>query len=267
MLRLDKLMRRYQARETARVGTEMDSSRGQGRVLTLLKMQQKIGQQALWYLLDMSRQGLSETLLKLEKNGYITRTKSDKDKRSQIIEITEAGRKVTIGNIRDEETGLGDVFDCLTDDEQATLTGYFARIIEHVNELVDDTEDDYAAFVRERFLQEHGFEGRRAPWFVRDGVFGRGRGRNGLGQGRDGFDGHGKRDGHGEHGGRDGHGKRNERDNRGRQNGRSRGDMRGSRNGGGARNNNGRNGSDEKFEPFGQYDFDEFGGAYDDYDE
>jgi len=107
-------------------GRKHNPHRGQGRILSLLKMKEEISQRELSYLLDMSRQSLAELLAKLENSGYITREASDNDKRMLTISLTETGRKAAeeVGDT-ESETPL----DCLSEEEQQTFSEYLARII------------------------------------------------------------------------------------------------------------------------------------------
>jgi DNA-binding MarR family transcriptional regulator len=168
-MRLETLIQRYQSQIFSQAGSAMNPHKGQGRVLSLLKMQPEIGQKELGYLLDMSKQALAGVLVKLEKSGYITRTQSEKDKRSYDIKLTEAGREAAPdGDDRDSEYQVGAAFDCLSDEEQHTLSEYLARVITAFNELLGDDEDDYAEFVRERFFARHGFSEHGMPNFGRE---------------------------------------------------------------------------------------------------
>ena len=75
-MRLEGLLHRHMA--VGRQRTFMNPHRGQGRVLSILKLKPEITQKELTYLLDMSKQALGELLKKLENCGYITRTPSRK---------------------------------------------------------------------------------------------------------------------------------------------------------------------------------------------
>ena len=102
--------------------------RGQGRVLGILKIQPEISQKDLSYLLDMSNQSLSELLSKLERAGYITRTKSETDRRVMNIRLTATG--VEAANEADEQKRSGeDFFDCLSTEERTGLVLYLNKII------------------------------------------------------------------------------------------------------------------------------------------
>ncbi len=64
----------------------------QGMILRILSVKPKISQKELFGMLDISKQSLSETLAKLEKEELIIRMPSEEDKRLQIIEITKKGK-------------------------------------------------------------------------------------------------------------------------------------------------------------------------------
>lgn len=179
-IRLETLMRRYQHIKFRDRGPFGNPNRGQGRVLSILKMQPEIGQKELGYLLDMSKQALAELLSKLEKNGYINRTQSEKDRRAYIITLTDAGRDAlsnkTVETAETEDNPmLGAGFDCLNDEEQLTLCDYLQRMIAALEEKLGDTgdESDYAEFFRAQFFAHHArdprcnFDERNAQWWQR----------------------------------------------------------------------------------------------------
>ena len=89
--------------------------RGQGRILSILKLQPEITQKELTYLLDMRPQSLGELLSKLEKAGYITREASQQDRRVMVEKLTEAGAEEA-EKIASEKTHS--IFDVLTDEEK-----------------------------------------------------------------------------------------------------------------------------------------------------
>ena len=158
--RLDTLILRFFMRMRTSECTIMNPRRGQGRVLALLKLQPEIGQKELGYLLDLSKQAIAELLGKLEKNGFITRTQSEKDRRSYIIRLTDTGREALPDDSSDSDNGEDEAvfFDCLSGDEQHNLSDYLARIISSLEERLGETaSDDYAEFFRERFFARHGF--------------------------------------------------------------------------------------------------------------
>lgn len=163
-------------------GRGMDPMRGQGRVLTLLRLHPEISQKELSYLLDMRPQSLSELLAKLEKRGYITRTPSLEDKRAAIISLTDAGRETEQAAQSDRSDP---VFDCLSEEEQAKLSEYLDKLISALEELEEERgQEAYHGKEDYRGGHEHG-SGRLGgqggnPGYGREGPGeGRGRGRGG----------------------------------------------------------------------------------------
>ena len=78
---LQWLMKRRQMFSQAEAGPFADATRGQGRVLAMLKIQPEIATKDLSYLLGIRQQSLNELLNKLEKSGYVERRPSEADKR------------------------------------------------------------------------------------------------------------------------------------------------------------------------------------------
>lgn len=134
---LHKLLHRYQMQNLRNFGPFSNPHRGQGRVLSILKMKPEISQKELTYLLDMSRQALAELLSKLEKNEYIQRETSEKDRRSFNIKLTEKGAQAASEIDDDKSPELEKVFDCLSNEELSNLSEYLKRIIEGLQVKVD----------------------------------------------------------------------------------------------------------------------------------
>jgi len=164
-MHMETLLRRHHMQSFAKAGYAMNPLKGQGRVLSLLKMQPEISQKELGFLLDMSKQALAELLGKLEKSGYITRTQSDKDKRSYIIKLTDSGRNAVPDTTTDTdgEYLMEEGWDCLSDDEQKVLSGYLARIITAYEDLIGHEADDYGEYYRARFFGQFGYDEQDQP--------------------------------------------------------------------------------------------------------
>lgn len=120
------LRKRYQYHRRVH-GPMGDPYRGQGRILSLLKMKPEISQKELTFLLNMRPQSLGELLSKLEQNGYIVRTASETDRRQVDIRLTEAGSEAAEKG--GQYTDSDDMFACLSLQEQDTLKEYLNRII------------------------------------------------------------------------------------------------------------------------------------------
>ena len=161
LTRINALLLRYQHQSRRGHGRMGDPNRGQGRVLTLLKLQPEISQRELAYLLDMRAQSLGELLAKLERSGFITRTPSETDKRVMEIRLTEEGKQAAEQVSADQRDGAK-LLDVLSEEEQATLESLLDRLLAQLSEELDDGEED---------ARDRRFDG---PW---EG----GRGRQGYG--------------------------------------------------------------------------------------
>lgn len=67
-------------------------NRGQGQILNIIREHGTITQKELVSRLDMRPQSASEMIRKLEKKEYITREKSQEDKRVMNIHLTARGK-------------------------------------------------------------------------------------------------------------------------------------------------------------------------------
>lgn len=67
--------------------------KGQNKILIALSDGDNISQRELSLRLGISVQATNEFVTKLQKKGYLTKTKSPTDGRVQLIELTEKGRK------------------------------------------------------------------------------------------------------------------------------------------------------------------------------
>jgi DNA-binding MarR family transcriptional regulator len=126
--RMAALMRRYPRQRPHSRDAQGDPHRGQGRVLSILKIKPDISQKDLGYLLDMRSQSLSELLIKLERAGYVTRAPLEEDHRTMNIHLTELGAAAA-GQAEKHQADSGRLFDCLNAEEQANLSGYLKRLI------------------------------------------------------------------------------------------------------------------------------------------
>lgn len=125
--RLQFLFQKLQFKAHITVGPMADTSRGQGRILAFLKLKDGISTKDLSYLLGIRISSLNELLVKLEKNGYITREPAESDKRIILIRLTQKGREE-----EPQQDNRKDIFHCLSSEEQDLFGQYLDRVI---NEL------------------------------------------------------------------------------------------------------------------------------------
>ena len=117
-MQLVPLLHRYEM--TRRHGAFLTPHRGQGRVLSILRLKPEITQRELTYLLDMSKQAIGELLSKLESCGYITRTPSQEDGRVMLVQLTESG-KAASQTMDPAEDGGDQLFQCLDETERGNM--------------------------------------------------------------------------------------------------------------------------------------------------
>jgi DNA-binding MarR family transcriptional regulator len=155
LIRLQRLLHRYQVQNFMSFGPWGNPQRGQGRVLSILKLKPEISQKELSYLLDMSKQALAELLEKLEKNGYIVREVSEEDRRSFNIKLTEEGAKIA-GAMDDTPPELEKMLDVLSDEELRNLGDYLERMTQRLEEQSGGEDDDWRRQMAERFMEHQG---------------------------------------------------------------------------------------------------------------
>lgn len=152
---LQWLMKRHQMFCQAESGPFADTTRGQGRILAMLKIQPEITTKELAYLLGIRQQSLNELLNKMEKNGYVERKPSESDKRVMIVHLTKKGKQ-----IQQPETDYQDILNCLLPEELQQMSRYLDRIIEafqsqNGNASKESNMMDWMAQARERMGDQH----------------------------------------------------------------------------------------------------------------
>lgn len=129
-MKLQHDLRRYYHRQMAK-NQGYGPHRGQGRVLTLLKMNPEISQKDLTFVLGMRPQSVGELLQKLEDKDLITRDASEQDRRVMIIRLTNLGMEEA--EKISETTDVGEeLFADFSDDEKIE----WARLVEKLSETL-----------------------------------------------------------------------------------------------------------------------------------
>lgn len=135
--RLGHLLNQAQQRQHHEQQNALDTSRGQGRILSLLKMKDGIGTKELSYILGIRVSSLNETLLKMKKKGLITRKPSKKDRRITEIYLTDKGRNMNFDTYQQD-----DLFDSFTQQEKEQLLDYLNRLIEKLDQRIPSHRND-----------------------------------------------------------------------------------------------------------------------------
>lgn len=150
LARVERALHREQGRLHREGRFFADTSRGQGRILAMLKIKDGITTKELSYLLEIRVSSLNEMLAKMEKNGYIRRQPSDEDKRVSVIYITEKGR----GEMG-EPTDRPSVFDCFSEEEKQIFIGYLDRLLEalEARDASEDSGEHFRGYHDERWME------------------------------------------------------------------------------------------------------------------
>lgn len=109
--------------------------RGQGRVLSMLKIKPEITQKELSYLLDMRPQSLGELLSKLENQEFITRTHSEKDRRVMVVRLTSKGMD-EINKNEQKEDPTNQIFNVLEPEEKRNLSDILTKITDELERTI-----------------------------------------------------------------------------------------------------------------------------------
>ena len=135
---LQWLLHKQQMRNWAENGPMADTTRGQGRIIAVLKLRDGISTRDMSYLLGVRVSSLNELLSKLENSGYITREPSQEDKRVMLVRLTKKGRNERQPEPFDAE----DIFTCLSEEEQKAFGEYLDRIIDALHTNFGDDSDE-----------------------------------------------------------------------------------------------------------------------------
>ncbi|MDD5337971.1 MAG: MarR family transcriptional regulator [Dehalococcoidales bacterium] len=84
-----------------------------------------------------SKHSVTKIMDNLEKEGFIVRDFSSKDRRVTVIRVTEAGLEYVRKNQHKAEIRAQQVMNCLAEADQETLTGFTGQLNNRMTELLD----------------------------------------------------------------------------------------------------------------------------------
>ena len=134
-------------RRNKKQNPEMKSiTKGQGRLIILLKRKDNLSTKELSEILNISVTSLNETLNKLEQQNLIRKVPSPKDKRVLLVELTEDGRSLEFKNHEDV-----DIFDTLSEEEKENLNEYLNRLTVALHKkFKEENPEKYEKLIRNR---------------------------------------------------------------------------------------------------------------------
>ncbi|NLZ46787.1 MAG: MarR family transcriptional regulator [Clostridiales bacterium] len=101
------------------------------RIFSVLSERGEMPQKELQEVLGVCSGSLSEILAKTEEDGFIEKTKSEKDKRNLNIKLTEAGKEKADISEKEFSAQAERMLECLTEDEKKDLFLKLSRLMEH----------------------------------------------------------------------------------------------------------------------------------------
>ena len=118
--------RRYQAAEHS--FTSLGLNHSEAHVLALLHQSHgTAGQEELSAMVFVDRTNTGRALQRLERGGYIVRRKDDSDRRTNVVRITEKGRKTVAGISKLRKKMAQSFFGNLNADEAATIVALLRK--------------------------------------------------------------------------------------------------------------------------------------------
>lgn len=126
---IGRLLQRQFIKNFKKNSAFIDPSRGQGRILKALQIKDGISTKDLAYILGIQVCSLNELLQKLEKNGYISREPSKKDKRVSLIYLTDKGKDIDLDFPKSNE-----FLDHFSLEEKKELDKYLTQIIKNLQD-------------------------------------------------------------------------------------------------------------------------------------
>lgn len=104
------------------------NKRGQGKILRILEEKGEMNQKDLQDLLSIESGSMSELVIKLEQKEFITRTKSEEDKRQVKLAITTLGLDKLTHMRNKESKEPTDIYAVLSADEKETLKSLLRKL-------------------------------------------------------------------------------------------------------------------------------------------
>lgn len=141
----------------AQAGPLGDTTRGRGRVLSLLKQHDGVSTKEMASIMGIRVSSLNEVLGKMEKEGYVERFPSPDDRRVMLVWLTDKGREAKLPDQKLPELMFGS-FEL---GPQNQMCMYFEQIISSLQNELDDEVDalriarEQRAEFFERAKEEH----------------------------------------------------------------------------------------------------------------
>jgi DNA-binding MarR family transcriptional regulator len=107
-------------------------------ICAFLSFHDGVSQDAIAAALMLDKTTVAKALRSLEEKGRVHRTPNERNRRQNVIRITEAGRQGVAGSRRLYETWWDAVGACLSEEESSRLDAALDRMIERALALRED---------------------------------------------------------------------------------------------------------------------------------
>lgn len=99
-------------------------------ICTFLCFHDRVSQDAIANALLLDKTTVAKSLSSMEAKGLVVRKQNERNRRMNIIQISEAGKASVSGSIHLYDEWLAELCSCLSPEEQRQMDGYFNRIID-----------------------------------------------------------------------------------------------------------------------------------------
>ena len=110
---------------------------GRGRLLEILAKNDGVSSRELAELMDIRPSSLTEMLVRMEREGLITRTTDENDRRVTRISMTESCAELAKQHCERRAEDIARVSACFTDEEAAQFCSMCDRLREHLEQLAE----------------------------------------------------------------------------------------------------------------------------------
>lgn len=107
-------------------------------ICTFLYFHDKVSQDCISSALLLDKTTVAKAICVLERDGLVCKRQDEKNRRKNIIQITEAGKTSVMNNIDVHENWLKKVCSCLSEQELQQFNDYFDRIVENALKIRQD---------------------------------------------------------------------------------------------------------------------------------
>lgn len=100
-------------------------------ICAFLYFHDMVSQDTISTALRLDKTTVAKALRVMEREGLIYKRQNEKNRRENVIRITETGKSCIVGSIHLYENWLNEVCSCLTEEELQMFNAYLDRLVEN----------------------------------------------------------------------------------------------------------------------------------------